>query len=178
MLRGLTAVALSLALTCTCWGASSPATDARWDSYFAVWANDATAMPQTVEKFYASRVSYYGREMTLAEVYQDKLHLIRLWPVRAYHVAPGSVSTSCSEDNSRCQTTLVLDWLSANPALGVGAQGATTVSLVSTKQGGQIKIKRESGVPLLRSSCKLVGGNWSQKSDWRCSPYQFSSNWP
>ena len=67
-------------------------------------------------------------------------------------VAPGTVVSRCGEDNNRCDVTLVLDWRSANPALSTGVQGATTVSLALTKQGGQMKIAREKGVPLLRSS--------------------------
>jgi hypothetical protein len=101
-------------------------------------------------------VNYYGREMTPAEVYQDKLYLIRRWPIRTYHVVPGSVATSCNGDHDGCQVTLVLDFQSENPALRIGVQGKTTVSLVLSRQGGQMKIERENGVPLLRSSCKLL----------------------
>ncbi len=155
MLRSLTAAALfSLASACA-WGASSSAEDAYWDSYFSVWANDATATPQAVEKFYANRVNYYGHEMTRAQVYQDKLYLIRRWPIRSYHVVPGSVGVSCSDDHNSCQVTVVMDFRSENPALGVGVQGETTVSLSLIRQDGQMKIEREYGVPLLRSSAAL-----------------------
>jgi hypothetical protein len=80
MLRSLAAAALFSLGSAYAWGASSPAMHAHWDSYFSVWANDATATPQAVEKFYANRVNYYGREMTPAEVYRDKLYLIQRWP--------------------------------------------------------------------------------------------------
>jgi hypothetical protein len=172
MLRSLAAAALSLA-SAYAWAASLPATDAQWQSYFSLWANNATATPEAVEEFYSSRANYYGHEMTPAEVYQDKLHLIRLWPIRAYHVAPGTVATSCSENRDRCEVTLVLDYLSENPALRIGVQGETTVSLELVKEGDQIKIDRENGVPLLRSRCRLMGSDWRQKSDWRCSAYRY-----
>ena len=71
---------------------------------------------QAVEKFYADIVNYYGWEMTQAEVYQDKSYLIRRWPDRTCPVVPGSVSTSCSEDESRCQVTLVIDFQSESPS--------------------------------------------------------------
>lgn len=170
MLRSLTAAALfSLASACA-WGASSSAEDAYWDSYFSVWANDATATPQAVEKFYANRVNYYGHEMTRVQVYQDKLYLIRRWPIRSYHVVPGSVGVACSDDHNSCQVTVVMDFRSENPALGVGVRGETTVSLSLIRQDGQMKIEREYGVPLLRSSCKLMSPDWRQTSNWRCSP--------
>jgi len=147
--------------------------DAQWGHYFSLWANDATASPQAVERFYASRVNYYGREMTNADVYRDKLYLMRLWPIRAYNVAPGTVVTSCSEDNSRCQVTLVLNFLSENPARGIGVQGETTVSLALVRENGEMKIERENGVPLVRSSCRLTGPNWRVSSNWRCSAFHF-----
>ncbi len=168
MLRSLAATTLVFGAA-SAWGASLPATDAQWEGYFALWARDGTATPQAVEEYYASRVNYYGHEMTPAEVYQDKLHLMRLWPIRSYHVAPGTVATKCSQDDNTCAVTLVMDYLSGNPALGAGVQGATTVSLVLTRQGGQMKIERESGVPLLRSSCKVAALGWGQRSHWRCS---------
>jgi hypothetical protein len=171
MLRSLIAAAFLLG-SAYAYGASSPATDARWESYLSVWANNGTATLQAVEEFYASRVNYYGREMTPAEVYQDKMHLIRLWPIRTYHLVPGTVASSCSENNDRCEVTLVMDFQSENPALGIGVRGETTVSLALVKQGGRMKIERESGVPLLRSSCKLAAPEWRQKANWRCSPFQ------
>ena len=170
MLRSVTAVALFWLASACAWAAPSPANDAYWDSYFSIWANNATASPQAVEKFYANRVSYYGHEMTPAEVYQDKLYLIRRWPVRSYHVVPRSVATVCGDNHDSCQVTLVMDFWSANPALGVGVQGETTVSLSLIREGDDMKIDRENGVPLLRSSCKLMGPDWRQKSSWRCSP--------
>ena len=54
-------------------------------------------------------------------------------------VAPGTVVSRCGEDNNRCDVTLALDRRSANPALRTGVQGATTVSLALTRQGGQMK---------------------------------------
>lgn len=172
MLRSLAAAAFSLA-SAYAWAASSPETDAQWQSFFSTWANDETATPQAVEKFYANRVNYYGHEMTPAEVFQDKLHLIRLWPIRTYHVVPGTVATTCTEDHDRCEVTLVMDFRSANPARGLEMRGETTVSLALAREGDQIKIERESGVPLLRSSCRLEAEDWRAKSNWRCSAFHF-----
>jgi hypothetical protein len=45
MLRSLAAAALFSLGSAYAWGASSPAMHAHWDSYFSVWANDATATP-------------------------------------------------------------------------------------------------------------------------------------
>ena len=174
MFRSLAATALSLASACA-WAASTPTTDAQWQSYLSVWANDGTASPEAVERFYASRVNYYGREMTPGEVYRDKSYLIRQWPARTYRVVPGSVATSCSADKNSCEVTLVMDYRSANPVEGIGVEGETTVSLELIKQDGRMKIDRENGVSLMRSSCRLASPDWRQKSNWRCSAYRVPS---
>ena len=172
MLRSLVAVGLLLT-SAEAWPASSPRTDAAAERYFAIWANNATVTPESVERYYAARVNYYGREMSPAEVYASKMYLVRSWPVRIYHVRPGSVITSCSEDKLRCETTLLLDWQSANPARHVGTQGETTFTLGCIEQGGRMKIERESGVPLATSTCQLLAPDWHQKSNWTCSAYKF-----
>jgi hypothetical protein len=153
--------------------ASTPEIDARTNAYFAIWANDATVTPQAVEKFYATRVDYYGQSLSREEVYRNKLYLIGLWPHRTYRVEPGSVLTSCDAGKSRCQITAVLDYQSVNPARLIGTQGATTVSLSLVRQDGLLKIERESGVPLKRSTCTLRAPDWTQLSNWHCSAYQF-----
>jgi hypothetical protein len=173
MLRNLAAATLFSLASGAAWGASSPETDAQWDRYFSVWANGGTATPQAVEKSYASRVNYYGRDMTSADVYRDKLYLMHQWPVRAYHVRAGTAQTSCSEDNARCRVTLVLDFLSANPARRIGVQGVASLSLQLAGPDGQMKIERETGVTVLRSSCTLSSSDWRQQSNWRCAPFHF-----
>ena len=172
MLRNLAAAGLLSAACVPAW-ASAPETDAQWERYFSVWANDGTATPGAVEKFYAGRVNYYGHEMTPAEVYRDKSYLMRLWPVRSYHVRPGTVRSSCSGDNNNCQVTLALDFLSGNPARGDGVLGVATLSLALTRQDGEMKIERENGVTVLRSSCRLQGSDWRLESSWQCSPFHF-----
>ncbi|MBV9288301.1 MAG: hypothetical protein JO288_10855 [Hyphomicrobiales bacterium] len=173
MLRYLAATALISLASSAAWGTSSPETDAQWDRYFSVWANEGTATPQAVEKFYANRVNYYGREMTLAEVYRDKLYLMRQWPARAYTVRPGTVQASCSENHDSCRVTLALDFLAANPDRRIGVQGTVTLSLLLANLAGQMKIEDENGVTVLRSSCMLSSSDWRQMSNWQCSNFHF-----
>ena len=173
MLRSPAAAALLSLISGAAWGASSPETDAQWDRYFAVWANDATATPQAVEALYAARVNYYGHEMTAAEVYRDKLYLMRQWPARIYRVRPGTVSASCSEDDNRCRVNVVLDFLSANPARRAGVMGTVSLSLLLAGPSGQKKIEDENGATVLRSGCMLAGPDWRAMSNWQCAPYRF-----
>lgn len=145
---------------------SSRDTDARMDAYFAIWSNNASVTREAVDALYARQVDYYGRSMSRANVYHNKQYLIRLWPDREYRVEPGSVSKTCDAAADRCQVTAILDWKAANSVRAVGTQGATTLVLGLSRENGVLKIDRESGVPVARSTCRLGS------ESWRCSAFR------
>ena len=64
--------------------------------------------------------------MRRSGVYQDKLYLMRQWPVRSYHVVRGTVSTLCSDDKVNCQLAPVLDFVLANPTLDMRTGDGST----------------------------------------------------
>ena len=150
-------------------------TEAELQAYFALWASNETVTPKIVAQHYARRVDYYGQVLTQDGVYRNKKYLIGLWPYRKYSVQPGSVSKNCDLEQNTCQITVILNWQSINPSRLEGTQGATTVTLGLIREDGVLKIERESGVPLVRSVCKLLNPNWVDSSNWRCSAFGFPS---
>ncbi len=140
--------------------------DMAMDRYFSIWANDARITPETVDRLYASHVVYYGKAMTPAQVLRDKQAYIRQWPQRRYAVIPGSVSKTCDADRSRCQVSAILSWEKAGRGGARGERGANTIRLTLVREGGALKIARESGEPVVRSSCR------AGDQGWRCSAYR------
>ncbi len=140
--------------------------DTAMDRYFSIWANNARITPETVDRLYAGRVVYYGKSMTSAQVFRDKQAYIRQWPQRRYAVIPGSVSKTCDAGRSRCQVSAILSWEKAGRGGARGERGANTIRLTLVREGGALKIARESGTPVVRSSCR--GGD----QGWRCSAYR------
>ncbi len=159
----------TLAILVGCLGLANPvlaaSPDAKMDSYFSIWADNSRITPEAVQELYASRVIYYGKAMTPAQVYRDKLNYIRRWPDRRYRVVPGSVSKSCSPGQERCRISAILSWDKAD-ASGRGSKGANTITLNLVREDGTLRIARETGSPVASSACRDAGGRW------RCSGYR------
>ncbi len=163
-------VLLVLLLAAPAQARSSPPDERELNAYFGVWADDQSIKPDVIDRYYSTRVDYYGQLLTLKELYRNKLSLVRLWPYRQYTVEPGSVLRSCNADRTRCDLNLILNWRAINPFQSRGTEGSTTVSLTMVYEDGRMKIRRENGVPILRSNCKLLGSDWTDKSSWTCTP--------
>ena len=118
------------------------------DQFFATWDNDANVTPATVASLYARRVSYYGEELTTAEVYANKRAFIRRWPDRRYTVVPGTVSKGCDAGKQHCGVSVVLAYTARSDTRDATARGYTRVTLALDKENGQFKITREQGRPV------------------------------
>lgn len=163
MTRALAALTCLLGLTSAALAANP---DAQMNRYFSIWSHNASITPQTVSELYANRVTYYGKSMSAAAVYRDKLNFIRRWPDRRYRVVPGSVSKTCDAAQETCKIYAILSWEKTNPRDGQGSKGANTIALTLKRENGLLKIARESGTPVAESSCRSVGPRRS------CSSYR------
>ena len=146
--------------------ASAAEPDAQMNRYFSIWADNARVTPEAVDRLYADRVVYYGKSMTSAEVYRDKRTFIQQWPDRRYNVVPGSVSKACGRGEASCKVFAILEWQKSDPSTRRGSKGANTITLTLVRQNGSLKIARESGSPVARSSCQGRGERWT------CSGYR------
>ena len=117
------------------------------DEYLSIWSRDAAVTPGTVARLYGRDVVYYGRPMSAAAVYRDKLAFARAWPTRSYAAVPGTVTNDCSDASPRCRVSAVMRWSRADRA-GHGRSGTNTVRLDLARQDGALKIVRESGAPV------------------------------
>lgn len=122
---------------------------AHMDAYLSIWARDGAIAPAAVSRLYGSRVSYYGRPMSAGAVYRDKLAFARRWPLRRYAAVPGTVANDCTDLSARCRVSAVLRWSRADGA-GRRESGTNTLHLDLAREGGRLKIVRESGAPLGR----------------------------
>ena len=125
---------------------STPRQDALIGSYFAIWDDDSHITPANVEKFYASRLIYYGHPMTRESLLRDKQAFVRRWPERRYGVEPGSASKRCDATEDHCRFTANLLWRTSGPS-GTRA-GRSRVTLALAREDGALKIVREGGITL------------------------------
>ena len=146
--RGLLALLAALPLAGLAPAARADDADAAMEQFFATWDNDARVTMATVDSLYASRVVYYGENLTAAQVYANKQAFIRRWPDRHYAVVPGTVAKSCDPTKARCRVDATLAYRAVNPAQGRAARGRTRVTLDLVRDAGQYKIVREAGRPV------------------------------
>lgn len=147
MKRVLIAAALGMTLASRLAAAAPLQTEVQ--SFLTAWTGGPVIEPGAVERFYAPRVTYYGRAETRAQVLSDKRALARRWPHRLYRVLPGSASAHCNDAQTRCQVSAVLDWRAESPGRGARS-GAATVRLDLVRDGAVLKIVRESGGVIAR----------------------------
>ena len=140
-LLALAALLLAAALP----GPAAASDDAVLSEFFSIWDNNARVTPQTVNNLYAPHVVYYGRPMTVDQVYADKRAFVRRWPNRRYNVVPGTVDKTCNSTSTRCHVEVLLAYHAQSAARGASAGGYTRVSLDMVRQPGGMKIVRESG---------------------------------
>ena len=116
------------------------------ENFVDVWSRDEGVTMAEVERLYAPRVIYYGKNMSRAAILADKRAYIATWPRRRYEIAPGSVNVSCTQGNAMCRATAIMRWTRENRA-GRQVRGSSRMTfLVSRESGG--KIVRESAVNL------------------------------
>src|SRR3978361_52417 len=97
------------------------------DTYFGIWPNNSRITEETVRALYASTVIYYGRRMSQAEVYRDKLNFVRHWPARAYSIAPGTGRRDGSRDGRPCTLSAILRWQARDASGSATRQGASRI---------------------------------------------------
>ena len=141
--------------------------DQEMNRYFSIWNSDSTVNLNSVAHIYARQVNYYGKLMTPAQVYRDKLNYIRQWPFRKYWVVPGSVSKDCNPAQTTCRITAILSWKKVDRSGRQGSKGANTITLTTVQENGVSKIARESGASVAQSEC----GETAQ-GPWHCLAYR------
>ena len=141
--------------------AVAPASDARlveWAGAAQGLARDyldsvsapGPAMLASTPRFYAERVRFHGRSMTLAALTAEKRRFVQRWPERRYEPRAGTMQTACSASLALCRVETAFDFRAENPAKGLRAQGVSTVTFEVSFAGGRPVIVSETSRVLRR----------------------------
>ncbi len=112
-------------------------------AYLAMWSRDQDVNAESVARFYAPHVVYYGKPMTRAQVLADKRAFIKHWPVRHYAQAPGTFSGRCDSNRTRCTVSAIMTWQRVDNANRT-SKGRARINLEFVPVDGTRKIARES----------------------------------
>lgn len=98
--------------------------------YFSAWSNAADPDGQSVREFYGDEVDYYGKQLGLADVMEQKTQFARRWPLRSYTLRGGSVQTQCSDQTRACKVVGLVDWRAGSDARSRYSSGTAKFALV------------------------------------------------
>lgn len=108
------------------------------------------ALVATAPRFYAERVRFHGRSLSLAAVMAEKGRFVRRWPVRRYALQAGSLRTACNAQSATCQVRAIFDFRAENPARGARSQGVSELVLTIDVGGARPVIVAENSRVLQR----------------------------
>lgn len=143
----------------------SPAPAAQSEAHFPEWAAAATrltdqyldsvsgpgdAMVAAAPRFYAERVQFHGRTLSLAALIAEKRRFVRRWPERRYEAQGGATRTACNAATATCIVRTTFDFRADNPARGARSQGVSELSLTISFAGPRPLIVAESSRVLRR----------------------------
>lgn len=141
------AVGLALAAPARAQSGPEPGDEGAIGAYLAMWSHNADVTAAAVDRFYAPRVTYYGKRFTRAQVLADKLRYIKAWPVRHYAEVPGTIKARCNGDRSQCRVSAIMSWRRVARDARVST-GRARITFDFVPADGGRKIARETARPL------------------------------
>jgi clan AA aspartic protease (TIGR02281 family) len=102
--------------------------------FFAAWSDPSDRDGETMRRFYAPVVNFYGKQISRDEIMQEKLRFARRWPTRSYIPEPDSLQVSCSASAPVCTVVGTVDWSASGGSRS--SSGSARFSL--SYQGGRI----------------------------------------
>ena len=115
--------------------------------YLVTVSGPGDAMIGAANRFYATRIRFYGHPVTTAGLAAEKRSFVQRWPVRRYE--PRAMSTAC--DAQTCTIRTLVDFRTANPERGAVSSGEAELILEVGFAGARPYIIGETGRVLRRS---------------------------
>ncbi len=119
-------------------------------AYFSRWSEPSSDAIKYFSSVYAEKVNFYGTDLPLAVVIEQKRNFAQRWPIRVYSVRPKSLLVDCQESN--CKLTGVVDWDARTTSGTERTAGAATFSFGVHVSGETVKINAEFGAVIQRLS--------------------------
>ena len=102
----------------------------RFRQYFDAWSDPGDPEGSSVGQFYAQRVNFYGKQLSLQEVMGEKQRFARRWPSRSYTIRPSSLHTECSSETRACKVFGTVDWRASSDSRASYSSGTAAFTLL------------------------------------------------
>ena len=105
--------------------------------YLAAWSSHNADALGSTPRFYGSRVRFYGKDISVQALAEEKKRFVQHWPVRHYRARPGTTSAQCDSATSTCKVIALMEYRVESPARGRQARGTAGLELeISFASGG------------------------------------------
>jgi hypothetical protein len=122
-------------------------------SYLDSWSSLNESALEATAEFYAQRVLFHGRTVSLKSLYNEKRRFVRRWPERDYRPREDAMGIDCNSAGNICKVHAVFDFTAANAARRRSSQGTGALQLIVEFIGDKPVIVAEHST-LLRQNHK------------------------
>ncbi|MEE1656034.1 hypothetical protein VB618_07485 [Microvirga sp. CF3062] len=98
--------------------------------YLTSWSAPNDSALESTAAFYAPRVLFHGREVTMKRLFDEKRRFVRRWPARDYRPREDGVGTVCNPAGEICTVHAVFDFTASHPRRRRASQGTGALQLV------------------------------------------------
>ena len=125
-------------------GASARAARQLAVDYLGTWSAPNPVALAAAPGFYAPKVTFHGRLMSVRALIEGKRRFVQRWPQRYYAPRLGSVRTTCAPAGHACTVRTVFDFTALNPSRGARSHGTANLELGIRFANGQPMIVLEN----------------------------------
>ncbi len=98
--------------------------------YLASWSASNEVALEATAAFYAPRILFHGREMTMKRLFNEKRRFAQRWPERDYRPRQDAIGAACNPAGEVCTVHAVFDFTASNPRRRRVSQGTGALQLI------------------------------------------------
>ncbi|WP_262271128.1 hypothetical protein [Microvirga yunnanensis] len=98
--------------------------------YLQSWSASNDVALEATAAFYAPRILFHGREVTMQRLFNEKRRFVRRWPERDYRPRPDGIGTVCNPAGEICTVHAVFDFTASSPKRRRVSQGTGALQLI------------------------------------------------
>ena len=98
--------------------------------YLNSWSAPNDSALEATAAFYAPRVLFHGREVSMQRLFNEKRRFVRRWPERDYRPRQDGIGTVCNPAGEICTVHAVFDFSASHPKRRRVSHGTGALQLV------------------------------------------------
>lgn len=98
--------------------------------YLESWSASNNVALEATAAFYAPRILFHGREVSMQRLFDEKRRFVRRWPERNYRPRQDEIGSVCNPAGEVCTVHAVFDFTASHPKRRRVSQGTGALQLI------------------------------------------------